>query len=203
MRHSWASDYRKQIQESGSVFDYCTQKVKQKEILLDIIQNKLTLGGSVLEAGCGSGILTTFLATQGYKATGVDNNEEVVTLARECAQKLRSKAIFRCGDIFQLSYPSKSFNVVFSNGVLEHFSDDDILSILREESRISEYIVFSIPTNYFSENERTHGDERFLHPKKWRELIAMTENEIVSEFNFFDALPYRDMVPPFFGWVLQ
>ena len=70
--------------------------------------------------------------------------------------------------------------------MLEHFSDDDIVKILKEELRIANTVIFGVPSKYFNDNEFMYGDERYLTEHKWRELIKRA-NGIVLEKNSFHS----------------
>ena len=83
-----------------------------------------------------------------------------------------------------LKYKNKTFDVAFSNGVLEHFTDNEIIKILKEEIRIADVVVFGVPSKYFNDNEFMHGDERYLTKEKWRTLIKKANGKILEEDAF-------------------
>ena len=69
-----------------------------------------------------------------------------------------SKVIAPCkykqGDILNLQYKNNTFDVSYSNGVLEHFSDEEIIETLKQQMNISKYVFFRIPSTYFNMNEK-------------------------------------------------
>ncbi len=82
----------------------------------------------ILDAGCGSGGLIYWLQQQGFvSAEGVDvSNEEV-----SCAKTLGIKGIHRDDLRIFLSTRARSYDMIFILDVLEHFTKDEILDLLR------------------------------------------------------------------------
>ena len=98
--------------------------------------------------------------------------------------------------ILELDYPKNYFKVSFSSGVLEHFSDEEIVLTLKQQLFISEFVIVSIPTDYFEDSEAMHGDERFMSIKKWRELITRANGTILREANcHYLNFPYHYVIP--------
>jgi SAM-dependent methyltransferase len=82
-------------------------------------------GSSVLEAGCGVGAQTLTLASNSPNAriTSIDVSEASVAEARKAVQAAGiSNVTLRQADIFQLPFPSASFDHVFVCFVLEHLA---------------------------------------------------------------------------------
>ena len=91
---------------------------------------------------------------------------------------------FEIMSILNLQYKNKSFDVAFSNGVLEHFTDDEIIKILMEEMRIADIVIFGVPIKYFNDDEFMHGDERYLTREEWRTLITKAKRKVIEENAF-------------------
>ncbi len=70
--------------------------------------------GRLLELGCGSGETMKLLSDWGWTVEGLDFDQAAV--ANAVAKGLNVKH----GDVFSCRYPSDSFDVVFSNHVIEH-----------------------------------------------------------------------------------
>ena len=83
--------------------------------------------------------------------------------------------------IFELNYKKQEFDVSFSNGVLEHFSDEDIIKTLKKQMKIAKYVIVGIPTQYFDDSEAMYGDERFLKLNFWRQIIKKSGGKIIEE----------------------
>lgn len=85
--------------------------------------------------------------------------------------------------ILDLKYKQKEFDVAFSNGVLEHFCDEEIIKILKEEIKIANTVIFEVPSRYFDDDEFMNGDERCLTEEKWEELVEKANANIVIKEN--------------------
>ncbi len=74
-----------------------------------------SLTGSVLEVGCGSGIVSLACAKNGATVWGVDINPEAVRCARENAERNRlSNARFMASDLFA-AIPEQKFDAIVFN----------------------------------------------------------------------------------------
>lgn len=74
------------------------------EPLRDLIEGPDALApGHALDVGCGSGINAIYLATHGWRATGVDFSAASLTRARRAAQGVAG-VTFLHGDVTQLSH---------------------------------------------------------------------------------------------------
>jgi ubiquinone/menaquinone biosynthesis C-methylase UbiE len=83
-------------------------------------------GSRVLEAGCGVGSQTVFLATNSPLAsfTSIDMSEESLAEAKARVSKLGLKNVsLEKADIFDLPFERESFDHIFVCFVLEHLSD--------------------------------------------------------------------------------
>ena len=83
--------------------------------------------------------------------------------------------------IFKLGYSENAFDVAFSNGVLEHFSDDEIVEIIKQQLFVAKTTIVGIPTKYFSPEEAKYGNERVLELSYWRKLIKKCGGLIIEE----------------------
>jgi 2-polyprenyl-6-hydroxyphenyl methylase/3-demethylubiquinone-9 3-methyltransferase len=80
-------------------------------------------GVSILDVGCGGGILAEPLARLGAKVTGIDPAEENVAAARLHAEKIGLKIDYRAETIDSLAGTGKRFDVVIASEVVEHVAD--------------------------------------------------------------------------------
>lgn len=188
----WSVIYSKKIKAQGGAKKYLNYKVKEKEIFVNKIISYCKPYNNILETGCGTGVLSIYLTNKGFDVTAVDNDEEMLNIANEISIKYRKKPLFIKQDIFDLNYPNNHFGIVFSHGVLEHFDDDQIVSLLKKQLKISHTLIFSIPTNYFDEKkDRYYGNERFLSLEKWRDIISKTQSEIIEVFGFHYIIGWK------------
>jgi len=79
-------------------------------------------GKTLLDIGCNWGRWTISAARGGYDPIGIDPSFEAIVAAKRIAKQLRTHANYVVADARRLPFPDGSFDVVFSYGVLQHFS---------------------------------------------------------------------------------
>jgi len=114
---------------------------------VDLVSALLPEGGCILEAGCGAGEQSLALAkTTRYEVTLLDFSTEAINRARQAFEKGNLPAKFLVEDAFQHGKPE--YDLVFNAGVLEHYSFDQQVSLLRGmASRSKKYVLVLVP-NY-------------------------------------------------------
>ena len=210
MKKSWYQIYLEEIEEKGNMSNYVIDKIKNKKVLIDLIK-KYSPNKKIIEVGSGTGILSTYLASIGFDSLAIDIDKEILNLSKKIAKEYNAtkKPKFKIDSILELNYKENQFDVSFSNGVLEHFSDEDIILTLQKQMYISKTVIVGIPTKYFDSKEAMYGDERFMELNFWREIIKKSGGKILEEkschymgrikriFNFkkyFRPYPYRIFV---------
>ncbi len=181
----WKTLYEKQIQKFDNIDKYILKNLKKKKVYLNAIE-KYATNKRIIECGCGTGKISAYFQNNGYDVTAVDIDENILKLAKEIVEKSSFEKIpkFEVMSILDLNYKPKQFDVAFSNGVLEHFSDEDIIRILKEEVKIASTVIFGVPSKYFNDDEFMHGDERYLTEEKWDELIQKANANIIEKGAF-------------------
>jgi SAM-dependent methyltransferase len=117
---------------------------KHLELYLDRMYDLLSGTGAikVLDAGCGEGIVYRAMRERGWKGdwTGLDFSHEAV----EFAKRASPEATWRQASIYEIPFPSGSFDLLFSSQVFEHLSDPAMA--LRECARVSSrWLLLSVP----------------------------------------------------------
>ena len=106
--------------------------------------------GSVLEAGCGTG-LTSLLVGTPARRTLLDREPRAIAMARELFKIVPQEAAFVVGDILDLAFPDNCFDAVFNAGVLEHFDFAGRRKALMEMIRVTKpggRICVAVPNHY-------------------------------------------------------
>ena len=116
-----------------------------RKSLVSLLQGKRDASEiRILDLGTGSADLPIHLVENAkmfdrkFHITAVDNNPVVLEVARERTKSYAGITIER-GDLLDLKYPPKAFDIVICSLTLHHFSNEDVLKILnsmRELSRI-------------------------------------------------------------------
>jgi 2-polyprenyl-3-methyl-5-hydroxy-6-metoxy-1,4-benzoquinol methylase len=137
-----------------------------KDFLKEILRRK---PARVLEAGCGSAIMSAFLAMAGISVTACDRDGEVLKKAAENAEQWNAQVNIVKQDILKFSFKENAFDVVFSQGVLEHMTDAQIRQAAAEAIRVGKAFIFSVPGHFYK--HRDFGDERLLKGSEWRKIL--------------------------------
>lgn len=140
-------------------------KWSTQRLMADQIAEFMPDGGTVLEVGCGGSLTLHFLAERGYEATGVDKNEAMIEYSQYLKHVLSSDVMLRLADAFKLPFPDKSFDYVYSVGMIEHYDPAHQRQLASELVRCSrKYVHVEIPnphphSAFFAtglESEETH-----------------------------------------------
>jgi ubiquinone/menaquinone biosynthesis C-methylase UbiE len=79
----------------------------------------------VLEIGCGAGLMTSALAKRGFVVEAIDHAQAMIELTQKHARQtgLENRIHACTGDIHELSYEDKSFNLIVGLGVAPWLHD--------------------------------------------------------------------------------
>lgn len=97
----------------------------------------LPKGGKILDAGCGTGKLASFWLNEGCDILGIDISDGALAITKKKGVKTMKADILK-----GLPFEDNSFDLVYSDGLLEHFVDPE--PILTELFRVSKQYVFTI-----------------------------------------------------------
>lgn len=113
--------------------------------LIKVLEKYITQGDSILEAGCGSGYMVSYFQNKGYYSVGLDINSQPL----EVAKKVFGAKNLKKGDLFNLPFKNLSFDIVWNEGVLEHFKINKSIEAAKEMARVSKkYVIIDVPNRY-------------------------------------------------------
>ena len=125
---------------------------------------------SILEVGSGSGSMSTFLSYVCKQVVSVDIERGIVDQCRRDMPRLMGSARYVLGDAFRLSEMGlPRFSVAVSQGLMEHFDDDDIGRLIGEQLKVCGRVTFSVPNRAYARQD--FGNERLLTTPEWRRLV--------------------------------
>ncbi len=104
---------------------------------------EITAEDSVLDAGCGGGVMSRYIAEKGARVTGIDYSPEMLAYAKEKTEKEDVK--FLIHDLNQpLPFPENSFSGVFSSLALHYVKDwQKLFAEFQRVLRPEGWVVFS------------------------------------------------------------
>ena len=157
MSHSWDSYW-----ESYEAPDY----VNQNRQLVEMISAHLDLPTCrVLEIGVGTGGDSSAIAALGALSVALDISTPALYRARTTATARLVDLDLVQGDALNLPFESGSFDLVFHQGLLEHFVDPGVLmSEQRRVLRTSGYLAIDVPQRY---NLYTAHKHRLMRAGRW------------------------------------
>lgn len=132
--------------------------------LLDDNHIKQNENHTILDAGCGTGTLTQLLSVNGYHMIGIDNSQDMLTIASEKMYEMNTKDItYSMQDMRDFALPKKVSAVVSicdSVNYLESIDDLKKFFICVKESLTEDGIlIFDLKTQYFF--SQMLGDDTF------------------------------------------
>ena len=104
--------------------------------LIKTLNLKLEPNSRLLHAGAGGGEVDSALATS-WNLYSIDYSFRATIQHREVHHKNGREDLVSQADIFNLPFSNNTFDAVFNLGVMEHFSDAEIVSALKEFSRVT------------------------------------------------------------------
>lgn len=160
--HFWA-------EFSGPLSMQLAIHTESRRPLLKMLAGMLPEGGAgrILEVGCGTALDSCLLAAghTHVHAFACDLSEQAVRVARRNARELGAALHTFTGDLTALPFADGLFNLVFSQGVLEHFADPG--PAMREQVRVLRAggaLVVDVPQKY---NVYTLRKHQAMRENRW------------------------------------
>jgi SAM-dependent methyltransferase len=106
----------------------------------------------ILDAGCATGLPDFYLERKGAEIYLLDYSKEVLKNTKKHQLELKSKNVhYLLGDIKNIPFEDNIFGVVWSEGVIEHFKDEDRYKIISEMVRVTKpggFIILLAPNSF-------------------------------------------------------
>ena len=162
------------------------------EIKFRYLREKISKNGFALEVGCGTARLLYFLANFGWQTVGFDFSPSALELARSRFVSKSLEIDLISGNAFNLPFRNRSFDLVSSTGLLEHFENPR--SIVREMIRVLKpggVFYSDIVPKKFS---LLRSLDRFqINPLNNQKIIFERSFTRVEIIEMFEGLEIRDL----------
>ncbi len=118
--------------------------IKRLQFILRTLKSHLPSGATVLDVGCGNGIITRSIGEAGYHVYGIDVSEKAIARAKELNQL--PNVSFEVISAEQLVAEGKKYNAVICSEVLEHLKrPGDLLTTLRQSLTDTGVLIVTVP----------------------------------------------------------
>lgn len=160
------------------IFSIREQKV---QIWAEELINIISEGEKCLEIGCGTGISTLWLAQHGRLATALDYTESSIALVNAAAKELDLTINTVIADATkELPFREDEFDVIFQCGLLEHFSNEEQVELLKIWKKYCKRMVSMIP-NASSIPYRV-GKQIMEDSGTWEYGLEIPKHSLIKEF---------------------
>lgn len=131
-------------------------------IVLSLLKKYAGKGNTILDAGCGYGVLSMMLALKGFRVTGLDlSNERIDQVNRMISERgdhFRGRIDTKVGSLTKMPYDTEQFSTVVCSEVIEHIEESK--NAISEISRVLKkdgIAIISVPTNS-KDNKKDYRD---------------------------------------------
>ena len=176
-------------------------------------------GERLLDIGCNWGRWSIAAARKGFKPVGIDPSLDAVLAARRVSHQLGVETDFVVGDARFLPFADDAFETVFSYGVFQHFSKENVRISLDEVVRVlvpGGKTLIQMPNKYgirqYQQHRRrgfTEGEGfevRYWTPKELLETFEQKIGETKMTTDCYFGLGIQasdvDLLPPHFKAVV-
>lgn len=143
---------------------------------------------SILDAGCGTGLLDEELRRENYKVIGIDSSPEAVHFSRKHGNDAVESSLESC------PLPAQFFDIILLLDVIEHVPNENV--VLKEADRLLKLggiIIIFVPAFklWWSRQDEFLGHYRRYTIKDLETLFEMKRWSVLNSgyFNFVLSLP--------------
>jgi ubiquinone/menaquinone biosynthesis C-methylase UbiE len=139
--------------EEKNFAEFIAQHLENRRRFYDLIQRYLTevSGQRILELGCGTGIDINVIANEkkGSQCFGSDISHQSIKICDHITKLFSNDIRFFVADTHSLPLRSGTFDLVFSQGLVEHFKAPE--SVIAEQARVLRgggILIVNVPQKY-------------------------------------------------------
>ncbi len=128
-------------------------------------------GARILDAGCGTGVLSRMLDERGAEVVGVDISEKLIEVAKD-RSNLNKNIEYFAGDMKEQSFGN--FDYIIAMDSLIHYSTEDVISSLADfSSRANNSVLFTIIPSTFALRTKLRLGKYFPKSERSPEVVPI------------------------------
>ena len=117
---------------------------KRLDFIISNIEKHIPKGGSVLDVGCGNGVISRALGAVGFQVRGIDVSEKTIETAHR--ESTLSNVQFDCVDAENMNLDQEKYDAIVCSEVLEHLHDpSDLLDSLHGALKKQGVLIVTVP----------------------------------------------------------
>ncbi len=126
----------------GNILFFIRKKILSKDFVDIAIRNSRK--GKILEAGCGTAINSILIGKKrGNEVYALDNEKEALEQAKRFSRMYKQKINLVKGDLFNMPFGDKEFELCWNIGTIEHFRNP--LPAVEEMKRVGKVVIVIVP----------------------------------------------------------
>ncbi len=177
---SYAPRVKHSLEKAEAYLERRPEKHRKEMRMIEAAFDSLAPIHTVLDAPCGVGRASIWLAQQGYDVTGVDLGEAALRVAAEQVKTAGVRVRIESQNVFDMTYADRAFDAVLCFRLLHHFADTaQRREMIREMCRVADrYVVmsyhsrWSIATVRRRIRNRLSGKPIRQHPTSRDEMVS-------------------------------
>jgi ubiquinone/menaquinone biosynthesis C-methylase UbiE len=124
------------------------QDIKRLRFILNAIERNIyKKSPTILDVGCGNGIISMNLAAKGFEVTGIDISNKAIKKASQLNNYPNLK--FKIADAEKLAIEERQYDIVICSEVLEHLNDpENLLKSIYKLLTENGILIATVPNGY-------------------------------------------------------
>lgn len=180
----------------GTSIDDLPWEIKEAPAeLVEAVTACKTENGRALDAGCGTGNFSVFLAKNGFIVTGVDYSEKAISIAQERNAKEHLPITYVRADLTQLSdsLPANQFDLILDYKVAHHLPEDKLSKYVEACHALLKPGGKIILICYSDKDTDAAGGKSAVG-KFGNEMFYRTAEEIKRFYQSFEVVSYKEVM---------
>lgn len=163
--------------------------------LREYIEANKVIGGKALDAGCGTGNFSVFLAKNGFEVTGVDYSEKAIAIAKKNNRQANLPITYLRADLTELKniLQGTQLNLILDYKVAHHLDGDQL------KNCVAQYIELLKPTGRillicYSDKDVDAAGHQTAVGKFGNEMFYRTRSEILQIYKGLKEISYKKVM---------